>query len=200
MRGAGFGIVVVLVGQFCVLPRLALAAPAARQEAEDGSLDPVSPSTMYSACQEIFLQKSTAGGAFGSWNSAQAGINPVDRVDFIPPLVIDAAHSSTLYFGDTAGHIFRTANRGAGWDDITGNLPNVPVNGVVVNAAKPAQIFVGTDIGVFYSSTSGNTWTSLVDGLPRAAVTGLVLDSVTKTLRATTYGRGAWDIKIATLR
>jgi photosystem II stability/assembly factor-like uncharacterized protein len=268
------------------------------------AIDPVTTSTMYATCQDIFIEKNTAGGASNAWNLAESGINTSDRVDFIPPMVMDMAHSTTLYFGtyrvyqttngastwnaispdltngpsfwgvvtaiavaptdsntvyagtgdsnvqvtsnaatgtsatwtnvtdsgelpprvitslavdpttastayvgfsgftgfgDSLGHVFQTTNRGASWTDVSGNLPNVPVNAVIINPAKRTQIFVGTDIGVFYSDTSGTSWTSLVDGLPSIAVLGLTLDSATGTLRAATHGRGAWDLKVSTL-
>ena len=56
---------------------------------------------------------------------------------------------------------------------------------------------MGTDVGVFYTINSGSSWTSLVNGLPRVAVLGLTFHSPSRTLRASTHGRGAWDIDVA---
>ena len=33
----------------------------------------------------------------------------------------------------TPGHIFKTTNRGASWRDISGDLPDIPVNSIIVN-------------------------------------------------------------------
>jgi hypothetical protein len=52
---------------------------------------------------------------------------------------------------------------------------------------------------VFYSTNGGTSWTSLVNGLPRVAVVGLTLQISSRTLRASTHGRGAWDINIASI-
>src|SRR5208282_1246413 len=102
-------------------------------------------------------------------------------------------------FGDSLGHVFQTTNGGTSWTDISSDLPNTPVNAIVILPESPSTIFVGTDIGVFYTTTGGASWTSLVDGLPTVAVLGLTLHDASRTLRASTHGRGLWDINIASI-
>jgi hypothetical protein len=266
------------------------------------AIDNNAPSTMYATCQEVNILKSTSSGAFGSWNYAQNGIDTGDRVDFIPPLVMDPSQSSTLYFGtyrlyattngaeswsaispdltngpsywgvitavavaptdsntvyvgtgdsnvqvttnalagagatwtnrssglparvltslavdptisttayvtfsgftgfgDSLGHVFKTVNGGSTWTDISANLPNTPVNSIVVYPQAPKTLFAGTDVGVFYSTNGGASWNTLVQGLPRVAVLGLTLHTASQTLRASTHGRGVWDLNISSL-
>jgi hypothetical protein len=118
---------------------------------------------------------------------------------------VDPTISTTAYatfsgftgFGDNLGHVFKTTNRGSAWTDISGDLPNTPVNFLVIDPDAPSTLFVATDVGVFYSTTGGTNWTSLVNRLPRIAVLGLTLHKPSGTLRASTHGRGAWDINIA---
>jgi photosystem II stability/assembly factor-like uncharacterized protein len=266
------------------------------------AIDPANPATMYAACYTINIQKSTTGGAAGSWTQSINGIDTSDRVEFIPPLAIDPSQPTNLYFGtyrlyqttnsaanwtaistdltsgpsfwgvvtgiavaptdsntvyvgtgdshvwvttnalsgsatftnrssaslpprvitdvvvdptisttayvtfsgfkgfgDTKGHVFRTTDGGAHWKDITGNLPNTPVDALVVNPSSPSEIFVGTDIGVFYTTSTGVSWAPLNTGLPRVAVLGLALHPASNTLRAGTHGRSVWDLDISTL-
>jgi hypothetical protein len=77
------------------------------------------------------------------------------------------------------------------------------VNALLVDA-QAGQVYAGTDVGVFVSATTAPSWTEVgpmpapgVPGfLPNAPVTALQLfnpDAVTKTLVASTYGRGIWD-------
>ena len=109
-------------------------------------------------------------------------------------------------------HVWKTANAGSNWTDWTGagttELPDAPVNALLVDASA-AQVYVGTDIGVFVSSTATPGWTEVgpapasgVSGyLPNAPVTALQLfnpDAGTKTLVASTYGRGVWDYALVT--
>jgi photosystem II stability/assembly factor-like uncharacterized protein len=265
------------------------------------AIDFNTPSTMYTACQQVSIYKSTGNGVFGSWSSVVNGINPTDRNAFIAPLVMDPSNPQTLYFGtyrvyrttngaaswsaispdltgggsffgvlntiavaptdsntvyvgtkdsriqvstnagavspvwsnrsaglpprvvthiavdrtssttayatfsgftgfgDNQGHVFKTTNGGQGWTDISGNLPNTPVNALVTVPNAPNTLIVGTDVGVFYTTNGGSSWNSLVNGLPRVAVVGLTLHSASGKVRAATHGRGAWDFNIAEL-
>jgi hypothetical protein len=63
--------------------------------------------------------------------------------------------------GDALGHVLMTASGGAQWNDISGNLPNIPVNGVVVDPEIADTLYVATDIGVFETSDRGASWTPL---------------------------------------
>ncbi|MGD1214218.1 MAG: hypothetical protein ABR861_04445 [Terriglobales bacterium] len=100
-------------------------------------------------------------------------------------------------------HVWKTANAGARWTDWTGTgLPDAPVNALLVDS-QAGQIYAGTDVGVFVSSTTTASWTEVgpapglgVSGfLPDAPVTALQLFNYegTKTLVASTYGRGIWN-------
>ncbi len=110
-------------------------------------------------------------------------------------------------FTGGTGHVWKTTNAGASWTDFTANLPDSPVNAVVIDAGA-SQIFVGTDVGVFASSTSTASWTELgpdpstglPGNLPNVAVTALALfnSGGQKLLRASTYGRGIWQFNLVT--
>ncbi len=99
------------------------------------------------------------------------------------------------------GHIFLTTDGGMNWTDITREgtalgLPNIPVNDIVIDPAHRNTFFAATDVGVFYTTDAGTRWQPLMHGLPRVAVLGLKLHSASRTLRAATHGRSAWDISI----
>jgi photosystem II stability/assembly factor-like uncharacterized protein len=87
------------------------------------------------------------------------------------------------------------------WKDISGKdpkdrLPNTPVNAVVIELKKPETIYIGTDIGVFRTTNNGQKWTKFGNGLPNCAVFDIRLHETTQLLRATTHGRGMWEIKL----
>jgi ligand-binding sensor domain-containing protein len=71
---------------------------------------------------------------------------------------------------------------------------------MLINPTRAGEIFVGTDVGVFYSKNGGANWTSLMNGLPTVAVLGLTYDQSTQTLWASTHGRGVWQLSISSLR
>jgi hypothetical protein len=79
------------------------------------------------------------------------------------------------------------------------DLPNIPVNDVVVDPDVPGTIYAATDLGVFVGTCTGTpcatwTWSTLGASLPRVAVLSLKLHEASRTLRAATHGRGVWDI------
>ena len=107
-------------------------------------------------------------------------------------------------------HVWRTINAGASWTDWTGagqtGLPDNPVNALLVDSGA-AQIYAATDVGVFVSPTASPNWTEVGPApapgatgyLPNAPVTALQLfnpDAGTKTLVASTYGRGIWNFAL----
>jgi hypothetical protein len=102
---------------------------------------------------------------------------------------------------DRLGHLFITNDRGASFLALHGNgtgqdLPNVPVNVVRYDTADTTNntIFVGTLIGVYRTTDGGNTWKRYGFGLPLASVTELFIGRSGGIVRASTYGRGVWEI------
>ena len=119
-------------------------------------------------------------------------------VDPRVPMTAYAAFSGFSSCGacDQLGHIFQTTTGGSSWVNITGNLPDIPVNDLAVDPVFNATVYAATDIGVFGTSDGGNTWSPLVSGLPRVAVLGLRLDPQSRVLWAATHGRGMWALQL----
>jgi hypothetical protein len=95
--------------------------------------------------------------------------------------------------------VWRTTTAGLSWTDISGNLPDAPANSLVIDAFNPADIYVGTDTGVFETTNTGAAWSAFGTGLPSMPVTRLLLSDATnpRELRASTYGRGIWQAQLA---
>jgi hypothetical protein len=147
-----------------------------------------------------------ATNSLGSaWNPPGTGL----PVRFVTQIAVDprvptkayAAFSGFSSCGacDQLGHIFQTTTGGSSWANITGNLPDIPVNDLAVDPVINATLYAATDIGVFSTSDGGNTWSPLVSGLPRAAVLGLRLDQQSRVLWAATHGRGMWALQLPTI-
>jgi hypothetical protein len=88
------------------------------------------------------------------------------------------------------GHLWKTTDGGASWTDVSGNLPDVPVNDVMLLAGK---IVVATDLGVVVSANGGATWSRLGSNLPYTTALDITLGPDGK-LYAATHGRGIWSI------
>jgi len=77
--------------------------------------------------------------------------------------------------------------------NISGNLPNVPVNCIIYQKVSPDRLYIGTDIGVFYSDYNSAFWEFYGEGMPNLIINELEIFEPTKKLRAATYGRGIWE-------
>lgn len=119
-------------------------------------------------------------------------------------VVVDPLDSATAYVAysgfksgsDQQGHVFKTTTAGSTWVDISGNLPDIPVNQLVIDPDLPGTLYIGTDAGVMATTDGGGTWSSLGNGLPNVVVNSLVLHRRSRVLRAGTHGRGVWDIAV----
>lgn len=78
-----------------------------------------------------------------------------------------------LYSGFGTDHVFRSTDGGANWNAIDGNLPDLPANTIAIDPLNTDNLYVGNDLGVYFSENSGNTWEPFSDALPEAT---LVMD------------------------
>jgi len=162
----------------------------------------------------------TGGRVFVTTN---AGTPPVgtlmaDRTGSINPgefpvsaIAIDPSDATgqTAYvaiMGFHVEHVFKTTNAGQTWNAFDGtapsNLEDAPANSLLVDP-QAGVLYVGTDVGVFVSSTNAPSWSEVgpEEGqggsgfLPNVPVTTLRLfnSGGKKLLRASTYGRGIWQ-------
>ena len=172
-------------------------APAGMTDLTNGDPDVLSAigvarsniNTIYVGSSGGAVQVSTNEGA--TWTDITAGL-PNRSITGITVSRTDPATAFVTVSGFGSGHVFKTTNTGGAWIDISGNLPNIPTNCLLVDPQNANTIYVGTDIGVFISTTGGNTWASFNNGLPPVVVTKLVASG--NTIQAGTYGRGGFQL------
>jgi hypothetical protein len=99
----------------------------------------------------------------------------------------------------TPGHVFQvtcTANCSSfTWANKTGDLPDIPVDSIIVNPNQPQQVFAGTDWGVYFTddiTAASPTWQRFENGLPHAMVWDMQIDRGGTTLSVWTRSRGAY--------
>ncbi|WP_253978713.1 WD40/YVTN/BNR-like repeat-containing protein [Pyxidicoccus xibeiensis] len=94
------------------------------------------------------------------------------------------------------GRVYRTTDRGQTWQNITGNLPDVPVNVVRYDLSDDTNqtLFAGTHLGVYRTTNGGATWERYGVGLPLVRVTDMFVGLTGGLLRISTFGRGMWEI------
>ena len=170
------------------------------------AVSPVNPGTVWAASTDsrVSLTLNALNGATASWSNV-TGTNMLPP-RYITALAADPHQADTAYvtfsgftgYGDNLGHVFITTNSGASWTDISGNLPNLPVDDIVVDPEQANTIYVATDFGVFYTTNGGAAWATLVTGLPRVAVLSLKLHP-SRNLFAATHGRSMWETNVSSV-
>ena len=96
--------------------------------------------------------------------------------------------------GGGVGHVFETRDGGQTWTDISGNLPDIASDALVLSHHGLA---LATDAGVFIAREgqgAGTTWSRLGSGLPNVAVDDLTAGP-NGYIYAATHGRGVWRIR-----
>ncbi len=96
-------------------------------------------------------------------------------------------------FGENNGHVYKSENLGETWTNVTGDLPDVPVNKFIEINSR--LWVVATDVGVFETRDNGATWEILGGNLPLMYITDLDYHRPTNKLVAASFGRGMFSIQ-----
>jgi hypothetical protein len=120
---------------------------------------------------------------------------------WITRVAFDPFEASIIYttlsgfrWDEPLSHVFRSTDLGDNWESISSNLPELPVNCIVLDPEQEGRIYIGTDSGIFYTYNSGENWQSFSFNLPTVPVTDLKIHNPTRTLIAGTYGVSAHSI------
>jgi len=142
------------------------------------------------------------------WVSTNTGLNWIDITGTLPMRYVtrieaDKNFPSTAYvtlsgynLDELGSHIFRTSDYGNSWVNISSNLPNVPVNDIVIDYNHDSVLYTGCDVGVFYSTNLGGSWNILGKELPNSPVFDLSYHQPTKKLIAATHGRSMFEFDL----
>jgi hypothetical protein len=93
-------------------------------------------------------------------------------------------------------NVYKSLTGGTSWMLMTPNLPDVAVNTIVTDTSSVLEnLYIGTDLGIYYWDASMTDWVNFSSGFPYASrVTELEISyDSPKRIRASTYGRGLWE-------
>lgn len=135
-----------------------------------------------------------------TWSNISAGLPDsiyfnyidIDNDDPLSAWVVVAGYESDQ-------HVFHTIDGGANWDNVTYDLPNLPTNCIVHHDSSLFNmVYVGTDIGVYYTNDTLQSWLPLNDNLPNVIVSELDIHYTDQKIYAATFGRGVWMTDLLT--
>jgi xyloglucan-specific exo-beta-1,4-glucanase len=93
--------------------------------------------------------------------------------------------------------VFKTTNGGTSWTNISGDLPNIVINEVMLKQGQTSEyLYLATELGVYYSINGGTNWSKLGQGMPNVNVKDIEIHYTADKLVAGTFGRGLWEINI----
>ncbi len=103
---------------------------------------------------------------------------------------------SGFRFGDSDAQIFYSDDYGDNWQSISGNLPDIPINDVIVDDRDLGSLYIATDIGIYTTEDRGEEWNLLAEGIPNVPIIDLDYHSTSRTLAAASYGRGLFTLEL----
>jgi photosystem II stability/assembly factor-like uncharacterized protein len=166
---------------------------------------PSNANVIYTGSNQGELWMTTNGGS--SWRRLAPGSSLPNRA--ITSIAVHPNNPYKIYValgGTGTAHVWRCDNTLAStvqWVNISGSgstaLPDIHTNTLALDPSAPDRIlYVGTDIGMFYTLDGGATWRNGTAplGLPNVQVNTLKVVPGTGYLMAATYGRGMWRIRL----
>ncbi len=118
---------------------------------------------------------------------------------FVTRVAFDPNDANVVYAtlaGFGGGHVFRKMITEANWTDIS-PMVDIPVNAMAFDGgSNPASLYIGTDLGVLRRSVADGAAWEVVDDLhlPNSAVSDLEINTQAGVLRASTWGRGVFEL------
>ncbi len=99
---------------------------------------------------------------------------------------------------DYSSYIYKTSDLGLTWIDISGDLPNLTVNDIlVVPGQDDNYIFAALDGGVYFTENGGINWDYVGTGLPFVTARELRLDVINSKLICGTYSRSMFSYDVS---
>ncbi len=99
--------------------------------------------------------------------------------------------------GELLPHIFRTTDFGTTWTAINGDLPDFPINDIIIDPDFTNRLYIATDFGVFYTTDLGVTWNPLGTDMPMVPVHDLDFHYGDRMLLAGTHGRSMFTLDLS---
>ncbi|MFK5855318.1 MAG: hypothetical protein QM503_04240 [Bacteroidota bacterium] len=125
---------------------------------------------------------------------------------WITRVAFDPIDEETIYvtisgfrWDEPLPHVFMSTNLGESWIEISGDLPEIPVNAIVINPLNNQNIIVGTDAGVYLTHNGGDNWENMSGNMPQTPVVALRINPLTNMIYAATYGNSIYKVDLSDL-
>ena len=159
---------------------------------------PLRKGLVYVGTDDGLIQISRDGGA--TWT--KVGKFPgVPEMTYVSRVVASARNEGTVYAtfdghrsNDFKAYVLKSTDYGKTWSSISSNLPESSVQVIREHPRQPSLLFVGNEIGAYYSGNGGRSWSRLQYNLPTVPVHDLLIHPRENDLVIGTHGRGIFII------
>jgi hypothetical protein len=134
----------------------------------DCGINRSAPLTQFHSYYSMTLERSTSGGAFGSWTNIRPPVPAGEGSQFYPPFEVSANGGDTIAMAGDALYVSR--NNGSAWTRLA--YPSA-ARGSAMYIPDPNTVYVGVGDGrVFRTQWNGSAWPALTAlTTPRASAT-----------------------------
>ncbi len=127
----------------------------------------------------------------------------------LPKRYLTSVHASPTYvnsvfvsfsgykFNESVSHIFRSDDQGENWSDISGDLPGIGINDIlIIEGESDKELYIATDAGVYGTINGGLNWERVGKNMPIVPVLDVDYNPSLKTLVAGTFARSIMSYPI----
>ncbi len=151
---------------------------------------PFNALTIYAGTSDGNVHVTTNAG--GSWTDISNGIP--DR--YITSIKASPHNPNEVFvtvsgyrFNEFTPHVFRSTNTGSSWTDVSGNLPAIGLNDILIHPSHDSVWVVASDGGVYATQDWGQTWERVGNNMPVCPVYDMDWDMLRNRLVAGTHAR-----------
>ncbi|MDH5642617.1 MAG: hypothetical protein OEY63_00325 [Gemmatimonadota bacterium] len=159
---------------------------------------PLRQGLLYAGTDDGNVQVSRNDGA--DWSNVTDNVPGLHESSWISGVEPSRHDEGTVYLAvnnyrnnDFTNYLYRSTDYGTTWNAITGNLPADRVLRTVKEDPTNADVlYLGSELGLFYTNDGGANWVALGGNLPTVAVNDLTIHPRDNDLIIATHGRGVW--------
>ncbi len=158
---------------------------------------PLDGQVLYTGSDDGLVHVSRDGGE--SWTDVTANVPGLPDKTYVTRLLASRFDAGTVYgvfdghrSDDFAPYVYVSRDYGASWRSIAAGLPATSVNAIAQHPRRADLLFVGNEVGIWFSVDDGAHWASLQTNLPTVPVDDILIHPRENDLVIGTHGRGIW--------
>ncbi len=158
---------------------------------------PLNADVLYTGSDDGLVYGTRDGGT--SWTNLTPNVPGLPAFTYVSRVVASAFDEGRVYAtfdghrnDDFAAYVYRSTDFGASWESITDGLPATSVNVIAEHPSTRGLLFLGNEVGAYYSVARGDGWGRLAGNLPTVPVDDIKVHPRDNDLVLGTHGRGIW--------